>query len=130
MNRAGLEERQRRAVHYACLLTVYLSSTADIFLIGVAKAPWLPLVLGGMSVAGILAGIAFRMRSFLQLGTGFLCLSLLTIVWHAAANLGWTWVWYVAGIALGLAIMTMFALFEKKRSEMGTLLEEVRGWAE
>ena len=130
LNRAGLEERQRRAVHYTCLLTVYLSSTADIFLIGVAKAPWLPLVLGGMSVAGILAGIAFRMRSFLQLGTGFLCLSLLTIVWHAAANLGWTWVWYVAGIALGLAIMTMFALFEKKRSEMGTLLEEVRGWAE
>lgn len=130
LNRAGLEERQRRAVHYTCLFTVYLSSTADIFLIGVAKAPWLPLVLGGLSVAGILAGIAFRMRSFLQLGTGFLCLSLLTIIWHAANNLGWTWVWYVAGIALGVAIITMFALFEKKRSEMGALFEEVRGWAE
>ena len=96
----------------------------------VTKAPWLPLVPAGMSVAGILAGIAFRMRSFLQLGTGFLCLSLLTIVWHAAANLGWTWVWYVAGIALGVAISTMFALFEKKCSVMGALLREVRGWAE
>ena len=84
LNRSRLEERQRRAVHYACLLTVYLSSTADIFLIGVAEAPWLPLVLIALSVAGIFAGIAFRMRSFLQLGTGFLCLSLLTIVWHVA----------------------------------------------
>ncbi|MBN2134085.1 MAG: hypothetical protein JW741_31570 [Sedimentisphaerales bacterium] len=31
-------------------------------------------------------------RSFLMLGTGFLFLSLLTMIWHAATNLGWTWV--------------------------------------
>jgi len=129
INRAHLSETQRAALHYGCLLTVYLSSTADIFLVGVAQAPWLPLVLAGLSIAGILGGIAFRVRSFLQLGTGFLCLALLTIIWHAATNLGWTWVWYVAGIALGLAMITFFAIFEKKRAEMTALLDEVRTWA-
>ena len=128
LNRARLDAKQRASLHYACLFAVYLSSTADIFLVGVAQAPWLPLVLAGLSVTGILAGIAFRIRSFLQMGTGFLCLSLLTIIWHAAANLGWTWVWYVAGIALGLALITIFALFEKKRTQMTALLEEVRRW--
>ena len=126
LNRARLGEQDRRALHYACLLAIYLSSTADIFLIGVAQAPWLPLVLAGLSVAGIMVGIAARVRSFLVLGTGFLCLSLLTMIWHAAANLGWTWVWYVAGIALGAAIITLFALFEKKRREMTAWFDELK----
>ena len=52
------------------------------------------------------------------------------MIWHAAANLGWTWVWYVAGIALGIAIIAMFALFEKRRNEMSALLKEVKDWAE
>jgi hypothetical protein len=130
LNRARLTEQQRKALNYACLLGVYLSSTADVFLIGVANAPWLPLVLAGLSVIGVLAGLASRVRSFLMLGTGFLCLSLLTMIWHAAADLGWTWVWYVAGIALGAAIITVFALFEKKRSEMTAWLEHVRTWVD
>lgn len=130
LNRAQLGEQQRRALNYGCLLAIYLSSTADIFLVGVAQAPWLPLVLAGLSVTGILVGIGTRIRSFLILGTGFLCLSLLTMIWHAAANLGWTWVWYVAGIALGVGIITLFALFEKRRREMTALVEEVKRWSD
>jgi hypothetical protein len=129
LNRKSLSEEERGTIRYACLIAIYLSSTADIFLAGVANAPWLPLVLAGLSVGGILFGIGFRIRSFLQLGTGFLCLSLLTIIWHAAANLGWTWVWYVAGIALGITIIAVFALFEKKRSEMIAVVENVRKWS-
>lgn len=130
LNRNRLNAAQLRAVHYACLLAIYLSSTADVFLIGVARAPWLPLVLAGLSVAGVFVGFAFRLRSFLMLGTGFLCLSLLTMIWHAASNLGWTWVWYVAGIALGIAMITIFALFERKRAEMGAWVENLKRWAE
>jgi hypothetical protein len=129
LNRERLHKEQETAIHYACLLAVYLSSTADIFLIGVARAPWLPLVLAGLSVAGILVAFASRIRSFLLLGTGFLCLAMLTMVWHAAANLGWTWVWYVSGIVLGLAMITLFAFFEKKRHEMTAWLERLRSWA-
>ena len=36
----------------------------------------------------------------------------------------------MAAIALGVAIITVFALFEKKRSEMHALFEQVRDWAE
>lgn len=127
-NRSRLTDAQSRALNYACLIAIYVSSTADVFLVGVKHAPWLPLVLGGFSVAGVLAGIAFRIRSFLQLGTGFLCLALFTIIWHAAEDLGWTWVWYIAGIVLGISIITLFALFEKKRAEMLAVLKNVREW--
>jgi hypothetical protein len=124
LNRRRLAAGQYLALNYACLMTIYLSSTADIFLVGVARAPWLPLVLAALSIAGILAGIASRLRSFLMLGTGFLCLALLTMIWHAASNLGWTWAWYVSGIALGILIITLFALLEKKRGELIAWLEQ------
>jgi hypothetical protein len=130
LNRARLTEEQRKATHYACLLGIYVSSTADVFLIGVAKAPWLPLVLMGLSVCGVFVGLASRVRSFLLLGTGFLCLSLLTMIWHAAVDLGWTWMWYVAGIVLGAVIIATFALFEKKRNEMNALLQQVKSWGD
>jgi hypothetical protein len=128
LNRDRLDEMQRRTVHYACLLTIYLSSTADIFLIGVAQAPWLPLILALLSVVGIFVGVALRIRSSLVLGTGFLCLSLLTMIYHAGSNLGWVWIWWASGIALGIAILFVFALFEKKRNEMVALLDQVRKW--
>ena len=50
------------------------------------------------------------------------------MIWHAATNLGWTWIWYVAGIALGIAIITVFALFEKKKNEMNKVIEGVKDW--
>ncbi|MBN1514294.1 MAG: hypothetical protein JXB13_19920 [Phycisphaerae bacterium] len=128
LNRARLNADQRTAVHYVCVFVIYLSSAADVFLVGVARAPWLPLVLAGLSLAGIFVGFVSRIRSFLFLGTGFLCLSLLTMIWHAAANLGWTWLWYVSGIALGVGIITVFALFEKKREELNAWIDDIRQW--
>jgi hypothetical protein len=130
LNRDRLTAEKLRAIHYGCMLTVYCSSTADVFLVGVARAPWLPLVLAGLSIAGVFAGIALRVRSFFTLGVGFLCVSLLTMIWHAASNLGWTWVWYVAGIALGASIITLFALLERKRGQMNTWIEQFKAWGE
>ena len=52
------------------------------------------------------------------------------MIWHAAEHLGWTWVWYASGIALGAAMITVFALFEKKRNEMLTLIGQVKEWTE
>ena len=63
---------------------IYVSSTADIFINGVADAPWLPAVLAGLSIVGVLAGILLRVRAFLYLGTAFLVVALMTIIWHAA----------------------------------------------
>ena len=123
-----LSADQLRAVRYLCLLAAYVSSTADVFLNGVAVAPWLPLVLAGLSVAGVMIGVALRIRPFLYLGTIFLTLSIFTMIYYASAELHWTWIWYVAGILLGGGIITFFALFEKKRSQMLALVDGLKQW--
>ena len=38
------------------------------------------------------------------------------------------WVWWVFGIGLGIAILSLFALFEKKRPEMLAWVEKIRNW--
>jgi phosphotransferase system glucose/maltose/N-acetylglucosamine-specific IIC component len=43
-------------------------------------------------------------------------LSIVTMIWYASANFGWTWLWYVFGIATGVAILLTFAVFEKKKT--------------
>ena len=128
LNRRHLDAAQMATFRYLGMAMIYLSSTIEIFLNGVREAPWLPLVLAGLSVAGVLAGIMLRIRSFLMLGSAFLLISLLTMIWHASANFGWTWLWYVAGIALGVAIIAVFALFEKRRDKMVRLVEDIKEW--
>jgi hypothetical protein len=128
LNRDRLSLEQLRFVRYCCLMVVYASSTADIFLNGVANHPWLPLVLIVLSVSGVLLGIVLRLRAFLFLGTTFLSIAIVTMIYYASANLHWTWLWYVAGIALGASIIALFALFEKKRDEMIALVEGLKNW--
>ena len=101
-------------IRYLTSMTIYLSSTGDMFLNGVAQQPALPLVLAGLSVAGVLAGMVLRVRAFLFLGTGFLTLALFAMIYHAAVDLGQTWVWFASGLALGLAIFAGVGFFERK----------------
>jgi hypothetical protein len=115
MNKDKLGEDQLLAVRYLSLVTIYSSSTADIFINGVVNSPWLPLILGSFSLAGIFAGIVFRVRGMTLLGAVFLLLSIVTMIWYASENFGWTWLWYVFGILTGATIILMFAVFEKKR---------------
>ena len=128
LNEEKLSEDQMASVRYLSLLTVYVSSTADIFINGVANSPWLPLILGAFSLAGVFSGIIFRIRGLLLLGAVFLLLSIVTMIWYASANFGWTWLWYVAGIATGATIIFMFAVFEKKRTEVLRVVEGFKDW--
>jgi hypothetical protein len=128
LNEENLSEDQMAGVRYLSLVTIYVSSTADIFINGVANSPWLPLILGSFSLAGVFAGILFRIRGLLLLGAVFLLLSIITMIWYAADNFGWTWLWYVAGIVTGATIIFMFAVFEKKRSEVLRLVEGLKEW--
>lgn len=128
LNEERLTEDQMAGVRYLSLVTIYVSSTADIFINGVANSPWLPLILGSFSLAGVFGGIVFRIRGLLLLGAIFLLLSIVTMIWYASANFGWTWLWYVAGIVTGATIIFMFALFEKKRSEVLRVVEGLKEW--
>ncbi len=128
LNRERFTEEQMTGIRYITLMMIYVSSTSDIFINGVAQSPWLPLALAGLSLAGVLCGIMFRVRAFLFLGSMFLLIAVISMIWYASVNLGWTWLWYVAGIATGALIIFTFALFEKKRSEMLQVLEDLRAW--
>jgi hypothetical protein len=118
LNEDKLTEDQMSGVRYLSLVTIYVSSTADIFINGVANSPWLPLILGSFALAGVFAGILFRIRGLVVLGSIFLLLSIVTMIWYASVNLGWTWLWYVAGIVTGATIIFMFAMFEKQRRQL------------
>jgi len=128
LNEDRFSEDQMAGIRYLSLVTVYASSTADIFINGVSNSPWLPLILGAFSLAGVFSGIMFKIRGLLLLGSVFLLLSITTMIWYASVNFGWTWLWYVAGIATGATIIFMFAVFEKKRSEVLRMVEGLKEW--
>ncbi|QDV32576.1 hypothetical protein [Tautonia plasticadhaerens] len=128
MNRDRLGEGRSVAMRYAASGAVYLSSTTDLVLNGVGEDPWLPLVLGGLSLLGIFAGIALRVRGFLLLGVGFLGLSIFAIIWYAAVDLRQTWLWAASGIIAGILILAAFALFERRRGEVVELVGRLRDW--
>ncbi|QEH34675.1 hypothetical protein OJF2_32160 [Aquisphaera giovannonii] len=127
-NRDRLSEAQLAAVRYASAVAIYVSSLGDIALTGVAQAPWLPGVLALLGIAGIFAGIVLRVRGFLYLGLGAVCLAVFTITWYAAVDLQQSWLWWACGIAAGILILILFGLFEKKREDILKVVDELKAW--
>jgi hypothetical protein len=128
VNRERLTKDQMTLIRYTTLMMIYVSSTSDIFINGVSESPWLKIVLTLLSVIGVFTGLTLRIRAFLFLGTAFLLLSLLTIIYTASVSLHSLWPFYVAGIILGALIISAFALFEKKRREMLELVGRLKQW--
>src|SRR5262249_35860158 len=128
LNRGRLDAKTLAAVRYFAVTTIYVSSTADMFLNGIANSLWLPMALAGLSVAGVLGGIMLRVRAFLYLGTSFLLLSIVSMVWHAAQNIGHIWPWWAFLFTLGLFLLTLFGVFEKNRGEVLAVVDRMRQW--
>jgi hypothetical protein len=127
-HRDRLAPEAAAGLRYLGLGTLYLSSTADLFLAGLGNSALLPVVLAVLSVAGVLAGILFRVRSYLYLGAGFLTLVVGCMIWHAAVGRGQSWVWWASGVVLGAAILALFAVFENRRPKLLAAIEEFRAW--
>lgn len=121
---------QLASIRYASIGSIYVASTSEIFLQGIAKAPWLPIVLAVFSILGILFGIAARIRSMLWLGSMFLAVSMFSILWYAAVDLEQTWLWYVCGILLGAMMLFVFGLFEKRQEELKKVITGIQTWEE
>jgi hypothetical protein len=132
VNRARLSESSLTALRYICVMIIYLSSAGEMFMkLVVPEAPeeWLrPIILASLSVVGIFAGILVRVRAFLYLGSSFLLLSLVAMVWNAGRLVHHTWPWWVFGITVGLAILVVFGVFEKHRREVQALVARLRQW--
>jgi hypothetical protein len=129
LNQERLSADDMTTIRYLASITIYVSSTADIFLNGVSQAPWLPVVLAGLSVVGIFVGILLRVRAFLFLGTGFLALAMLTIIWHAAVDLHHTWLIWLTVVFAGVLVLGIFAVFEKKRQEILRVVDKIKQWS-
>jgi hypothetical protein len=131
LNRDRLTEAQRTAFRYLALSLIYVSSTADMYIdwtLHLGRDWQLPLVLMLLSVAGALAGILLRVRSFLYLGVTFLTLDLVSMICHADAN--YPWIKWATGILVGLAIFALFAVFEKRRNDVLAAVERLKEWRE
>jgi hypothetical protein len=128
LNRNRLSETALASIRYFAITTIYVSSTGEMFQHGIGTTLWLPMVLAGLSVLGVLAGIMLRVRAFLYLGTSFLLLSMVSMVWHAARSIGHVWPWWVFLFVLGLALLALFGVFEKKRSEMLLMVDQLKRW--
>lgn len=128
LNRDRLRPELSAALRYLGICMIYVSSTADLFIAGLGNSVVLPVILAVLALVGILAGILFRVRAFLFLGLSFLFLDVFTMIWYAAVDRYQTWVWWASGIVLGAAILTLFAVFEKRRNDVLRLLEEIKRW--
>jgi len=128
INRKRLTPAQLAALRYASVLVIYLSSSSEIFLRGVGESLWPPMILATLSVAGVFVGIILQIRAFLYLGTSFVLLSVVTMVWHAARAIQHVWPWWAFGIGLGICILVLFGLFEKKRPEITAWIRQLQQW--
>src|SRR5205085_2463131 len=128
VHRDRLSAVQATALRNAALLLLYVSSTADMFIAGVGNSIVLPIVLALFAVAGVLLGILLRVRAFLLQGVAFLFVVVLAQIWHAAVDRQQTWVWWASGIVLGAAILTLFAIFEKRKQDVVKLVEQLKEW--
>ncbi len=99
-----------------------------MFIAGLGHSFPLPVILALLSVLGALAGIMLRVRAFLYMGVGFLFLVVFSQIWHVAVDRSQTWLWWASGIVLGVAILSLFAVFEKRRNDVLRVLEELKKW--
>jgi hypothetical protein len=128
VNRERIRPELSAGLRHLAITMIYVSSTADLFIAGLGNSVALPIVLAVLSLAGVLLGILFHVRAFLFLGISFLFLDVFTMIWYAAVDRYQTWLWWVSGIVLGAAILTLFAVFEKRRNDVLHLVEEIKRW--
>lgn len=128
LHRSQLTPPQAAAARYFGLMLIFVSSAADLFIAGLGNSLALPIVLALLSVGAMFAGIMLRVQAFLFTGLAFLTLTVLTQIWHAAHDLNHTWVWWACGILLGVAILALFAVFEKRRLDVLRVVDEIKSW--
>jgi len=129
LNRDRLSEAWSTGLRYMALSTIYVSSTVEfLFLNKVGESLVLPLVLIALSILGVTAGIALRIRSYVYLGITFLLVVIVTMIKHAAIDRHQTWVFYLFCLALGLGMLAVYGIHEKYRDRVAGVIGDFRRW--
>lgn len=127
-NRSRFSPSVVTGARYLAVLLIYCSSTMEMMLRAFETQFWSPILLLGLSVLGILVGIAMRVRAFLFCGSAFVVIALVGMVWHAQRAIQQVWPWWAFGIAMGVAIIILIGTFEKNRDSWLKTLETLRKW--
>jgi hypothetical protein len=132
VNRRRLDEQSLTAIRYFAMLVIYVSSSYEVFYRGFTdelwQSLWPPMLLIVLSVAGVLTGMLLRIRAFLYLGTAFVLVAITSIIHHSAQSIDQIWPWFCFGMALGVAGLLLFGVFELKRPEILRYVERMRQW--
>jgi hypothetical protein len=128
MNRRRLTKSQATGIRYAALCVIYLSTTADMFHWGIGEGFWRPMTLLLLAVIGALAGVVFKIRSFLILGITFLVIDIISLIYYANVDLGLTWIKWICMMLLGLSIIITYGFIEKRRNDIKSTVEKFKKW--
>jgi hypothetical protein len=124
-----LSRAQSTTIRYLATAVIYVSATSDMFIDGLQRSmPWGPLTLLGLSLLGMLAGMMFRVRSFLALGVTFLVVTLATMLYYAGFMHEQYWVLYAAGIVAGALLLALFGLVEKRKQDVLGAIDRLKHW--
>lgn len=127
-NQSHLRAETVAATRYIALLVAYLSSSAEVFLQAFAGGIWQPVVLLGLALSGVGAGIALQVRSFLYCGVTFTFLALVGMVWHAQQAIDQVWPWWALGIGVGVGLIILLGYAEKNRPAVTAYIQRIKGW--
>jgi hypothetical protein len=122
LNRHEFSPQAVRSLRSFAAIIIYVSSTTELYTARGAA----PIILAALCLLGILSGMALRIRLFLYLGTAFLLLDILVQIYRAGQTN--SWIWWISGISFGLAILVIFAWFERKREQVLSLLDSLKEW--
>ncbi|QDV10511.1 hypothetical protein CA51_03600 [Rosistilla oblonga] len=126
--RKRLQPQIVTAVRYAATLTIYISSTADMIVQQIGSSIWGPIVLILLAFAGIAIGVVMHVRAFLYLGTGFVVVGLISMVWHAGRAIDQVWPWWAFGITMGLMLLAGLMAIEKHKETLRRIATRMNQW--
>ena len=126
--RRRLDPAVATAIRYAAALLIYISSTADMLLQQVGTTIGGPIMLVSLALAGLAAGVVLRVRAFLYLGTTFVLIGVLSMVWHAQQAIDQVWPWWVFGITSGVLLLAGLMALEKNKGKLKELSDRLAGW--
>ena len=128
LNQKRLSAQQLTFIRYLAIIMIYLSSTSEMMIQGLATSLWPPLVLATLSIMGVFLGIGLRVRAFLYLGVAFLVISILSMIFHAHQAVGNIWPWFVFGVVSGIGFWILIALRDRYQDRLQEIVDNLREW--
>ncbi len=127
-NRHSLDTKVLASIRYGATILIYVSSTADMLVQQIGTSLWGPVVLILLALAGVSAGVLMRVRPYLYLGSFFVLIGVMSMVWHAQRSIDQVWPWWVFGITMGVGLLAALMSIEKNKGKLQQLSARLGTW--